>query len=219
MATWITHLRIGEKLLFKGLSKDEFIVGNIGPDSGVPNEDCSKFNPSTKITHWRDDENKIDSKGFYDKYLKSNTREDNKQYSFYLGYYVHLLTDSLWSEFHNEIKHKKGYEEKLKNDPKFIWTIKLDWYGLDFLYLEKNSDNIFSKCFCKVENIEDYLEYFPTGAFNTSIETIKGYYLGENKETKENFMYLKEAEMDEFVDFASKRIEEILLEKDLIVLK
>jgi hypothetical protein len=41
MATWITHLRIAENILNKGynLETTPFTVGNISPDSGVPNED------------------------------------------------------------------------------------------------------------------------------------------------------------------------------------
>jgi hypothetical protein len=40
MATWMVHLRIADKLLnkIKGLSYTEFVVGNIAPDSGVPND-------------------------------------------------------------------------------------------------------------------------------------------------------------------------------------
>lgn len=216
MATWITHLRVGEKLLFKGLSKDEFIVGNIGPDSGVPNEDYSNFDPPRSVTHWKNGEIKIDGESFYAKYLNDINREDNKRYSFYLGYYVHLLTDILWSKFHSEIQNKKGYMERLKADPSFIWTIKMDWYGLDYLFLEKNPDNIFLDCLCKIENVEDYLDYFPKNAFNISIDNIKNYYLGENKETKENFTYLTEEEMNCFIDKATIEIRRILLEKNLV---
>ena len=53
MASWMVHLRIADKLLDKipNLSPVEFIVGNIAPDSGVPNEDWSRFPPDTKTSH------------------------------------------------------------------------------------------------------------------------------------------------------------------------
>lgn len=53
MATWITHLRVAENILkrFK-LEENEFLAGNIAPDSGVPNENGSGFNPPKEITHW-----------------------------------------------------------------------------------------------------------------------------------------------------------------------
>ena len=49
MASWMIHLRIADKLLDRipGLSPIEFIMGNMAPDSGVPNADWSAFSPST----------------------------------------------------------------------------------------------------------------------------------------------------------------------------
>jgi hypothetical protein len=45
MASWIVHLRVTDKLLdqIPDLSPVEFVIGNIAPDSGVPNEDWSAF--------------------------------------------------------------------------------------------------------------------------------------------------------------------------------
>ena len=47
MATWMTHLRIADNLLDRipDLSPIEFIMGNLAPDSGVPNPDGS-FSPA-----------------------------------------------------------------------------------------------------------------------------------------------------------------------------
>ena len=55
MASWMVHLRIADRLLdrISGLSPVEFIMGNIAPDSGIPNEDWTAFKPSTKISHFR----------------------------------------------------------------------------------------------------------------------------------------------------------------------
>ena len=57
MASWLIHLRIADKLLdeIPGLSPTEFVVGNIAPDSGVPNEDWTSFTPSTTVSHYRKD--------------------------------------------------------------------------------------------------------------------------------------------------------------------
>jgi hypothetical protein len=53
MARWITHLRIIENLLrfISGLGEVEFAVGNIAPDSGVPDEKWEKVKPPTEVTH------------------------------------------------------------------------------------------------------------------------------------------------------------------------
>lgn len=66
MATWIAHLRIAENILKKGYGFEPkaFAVGNIGPDSGVPNEDWSNFDPPKKITHWMGEDKKINAQGF-----------------------------------------------------------------------------------------------------------------------------------------------------------
>lgn len=41
MASWMVHLRIADKLLdqLKNIDETAFVMGNIAPDSGVPNED------------------------------------------------------------------------------------------------------------------------------------------------------------------------------------
>ncbi len=211
MATWIAHLRITENILnnMDDLDSIAFILGNVGPDSGVPNEDWSSFNPPKKITHWINEENNIDAERFFDRYLKNNLMEYSK-YSYVLGYYIHLLTDIEWSKFFNEKKKNALYNKKLKEDASFIWTIKKDWYGLDFLYLEKNSNFIFHTIFKNIDEVPDYIDYFPKGALMKQVKYITEYYLGDNEETKENFIYLNEEEMDKFIDDTSKKINGIL---------
>ena len=53
MASWMIHLRIADKLLDRlaNIEITEFIMGNIAPDSGVPNEDWSVFTPSGDYTN------------------------------------------------------------------------------------------------------------------------------------------------------------------------
>lgn len=211
MATWIAHLRVAEKLLNKGynIDKEAFIVGNIGPDSGVPNEDWSSFDPPTAITHWKDENDIIQPERFYDKYLR-NKKMDNKEYSFKLGYYIHLLTDVEWTKLHKKQKENEEYRRKLEEDKNFIWIVKKDWYGHDFIYVENYNDSIFHTVFKHIENVPDYLDYFPKGAFTRQVKYIRDYYLGENEETKDNFRYLTKKDMDRFIEEATKVIEERL---------
>jgi hypothetical protein len=53
MATWITHLRIADNLLplIAGLDEEYFAIGNLAPDSGVPDENWENFEPPPSITH------------------------------------------------------------------------------------------------------------------------------------------------------------------------
>lgn len=130
MATWGLHMRIAEKILEKHKSLDEayFVVGNIGPDSGVPNEDWSKFTPDSETTHWSSGGKKgIQSEAFRKAHLDMKIEDPNKS-SFLIGYYVHLLTDIAFSSFVQNKKDKEAIYKPLESDPKFIWTIKKDWY-------------------------------------------------------------------------------------------
>lgn len=104
MATWIVHMRIADILLdeISNLTTTEYVVGNIAPDSGVPNEDWSVFTPSSDVSHFM----KYDNDGIklinINEYIDSfYSKEQRKQYgakqkSFYLGYLTHLLTDMMW---------------------------------------------------------------------------------------------------------------------------
>lgn len=208
LATWIAHLRVAENLINKrlNLKVEPFVVGNIGPDSGVPNEDWSEFTPSTDITHWKEGKT-INPENFREKYLDKVMNEVNSdRYSFYLGYYVHLLTDVKWTEFFNYKKEDSLHKEGFERDKNFIWVIKKDWYGLDYLYLDKNPKSIFFTCFKNVTSVPDYLDYFPKGAFTRQVKYISDFYLGENEETKQNFIYLTEFEMNKFVKDAGESI-------------
>lgn len=54
MASWMIHLGIADDLLMRLQRIDEtaFVVGNIAPDSGVPNSDWSEFHPPKTVTHF-----------------------------------------------------------------------------------------------------------------------------------------------------------------------
>jgi hypothetical protein len=182
-------------------------VGNIGPDSGVPNKDWSNFAPPKIITHWEGEDKKINAQGFWDKYINNAANESYESFSFKIGYYVHLLTDIEWSNFYDQKKNEVIYKEGLDKNPDFIWTIKHDWFGLDFLYLEKHPHCIFHTLFKNINKVPDYLDYFPQGAFIRQVKYITGFYLGENNETKENFTFLTEEEMDKFIDSATFKID------------
>lgn len=217
MATWIAHLRVAEEILKKyDFETESFLVGNIGPDSGVPNEDWSQFDPPKKITHWKREEGKIDYEAFYDKYITRNIQSEDKQRaSFLAGYYFHLIADVEWSKIVQKMKENPLYAEKLRIDTSFIWTVKEDWYGLDFKYLDENSESLFFKKFIHVKNVPDYLDYFPKGAFEKQTRYISNFYLTEKPDINREFKYLTKDEMDKYVIETTKVIEEIGKQKEL----
>lgn len=201
MATWGLHIRIAEELLKStpNLDREKFLIGNIGADCGKPNDDWSVFTPPTKVTHWLDETSgKILTEEFYNQYL-TKAISDNKRFSYLLGYYTHLLTDYLWRESVDKKKITDRHYAKLNDDPKFIWTIKKDWYDLDRLYFYNNPNSIFYTTFQHIKEFTEYLDYFPVDATISQIRYITEFYLKEKDGIHREYIYLNEREMDEFV--------------------
>lgn len=200
MATWIAHMRIAEYFMkkCKSLNCPEFLVGNIGPDCGVPNEDWSAFSPDKSVSHWNTgDGKKIDAEDFKSKYLK----QSDDRYAFYLGYYFHLLTDIEWSKFYRQKKTESIYAEGLNADKGFIWTIKKDWYGQDHLYLKNHPECVFFEVFAKITSFENkYFDFYPDDAFIRQINYITNFYLTTEEDPDREFPYLTKVEMDRFVN-------------------
>lgn len=209
MASWMVHLRIADKFLDKieNLEEDAFILGNLAPDSGVPNEDWTAFIPPSDITHFKSKmggKTKIDVERFLEEYFTEELRNrySNREYSFFLGYYFHLLTDIAWGKMvkaggmTRENAEKEGipYEE-------FVNKNKDDWYDLDFLYLEEHPD---FRTFHLYETMADvnngFMEIFPENAFENRREYICGFYRSkEHGDLHRDYRYLTKERVEQFV--------------------
>ena len=215
MASWMVHLRIADKLLDRipGLSPVEFIVGNIAPDSGVPNEDWSEFTPNTTISHFKSDGKNADPQAFVQKYFtpEQRTGYNERQYGFYLGYLTHLITDGLWIRdiyAPSKIKFAALRETEGKN---FIWKIKEDWYDLDFKYLRDHPGfRAFRAYLGAVGFVNEFMDEFSADALDNRRAYITGWYLEGKDNLDREYPYLTEAEMDTFVTEASEEILDIL---------
>lgn len=219
MASWMVHLRIADKLLdsIPGLCPTEFIVGNIAPDSGVPNKDWSVFTPSTKISHFKTGQHKkAGPDSFSAKYFTPEKYDHytQKQFSFYLGYLVHLLTDVAWSE-NIYYPAKQTFADELAADPDgFIWKLKEDWYDLDYLYLKEHPDFRAFRIYQNAVGFENhYMEEFSADAFDNRRQYITGFYLQGKDGLDREYPYLSKAEMDAFVDRCTNQILHILQTK------
>lgn len=224
MASWMVHLRIADKLLneISNLSATEFVVGNIAPDSGIPNEDWSAFTPSGDVSHYKT----TDKDGLKDIHLNQYVEQfftteqsgkySSKQKSFYLGYLTHLLTDIIWVNLivrPSKDKFKYLYD---KDKTEWIWTLKKDWYDLDFLFINKNPDfRSFSIYKNAVGFDNNYMDFFSKDAFENRRKYITGFYSGERENLDREYTYLKEEEMDRFVDESAEKIRHILKEEYL----
>ena len=204
MASWIIHLRIADKLLDKipDLAPIEFIMGNMAPDSGVPNEDWSAFSPSTAVSHYRVDDGKgrklIEVHRYEQDFFTPELRKsyNDQQYSFYLGYYTHLLTDVLWSEL-----IAWPVREKF---PSASWDeIKEEWYDQDFLYIKKHPGfRAFRAYLGSVGFVNRYMDFFAPDAFDNRREYITSFYLQEQENLNREYRYLTEEDANKFVEDA-----------------
>jgi len=211
MATWIAHLRIAENLLrIFDLPEEPFLVGNIGADSGV-DDGNGGWMPPKPLTHWFDENGNIAPEAFYEKYTPNsgfNTERD----AFLLGYYAHLVADVEWI-LHIWRPFKANHPDvmqRLQSDSDFVWEIKRDWYGLDFLYLNQNPDNIFQEKFQQIQQVPDYLDYLVPGALTQAVERIKAYY-AQKKEFEaalaHDYSYLQQSTMDEWIEATTATVE------------
>lgn len=224
MASWMVHLRIADKLLNEifNLSSTEFVVGNIAPDSGIPNKDWSAFTPSGDVSHFKT----TDADGLKDIHLNEYVEQfftveqrkkyNSKQKSFYLGYLTHLLTDIMWANIIVRPcidKFKYLYD---KGQAEWIWTLKKDWYDLDFLYIKKNPNfRAFSIYKNTIGFNNDFMDFFSGDAFENRRKYITDFYSCERDNLKREYTYLKEEEMDRFVDESAEKISQILMEEYL----
>lgn len=224
MASWIVHLRITDKLLdrISGLFPTEFVVGNIAPDSGIPNADWSAFTPSGDVSHFKttdaDGLKDIRLHEYVERYFTLAQRRtyNGRQKSFYLGYLTHLMTDVLWADGIVRPCIDRFQSLYDKDRKAWIWTLKKDWYDLDFLYIKKNPD---FRAYAIYKNAvgfrNDYMDFFGTDAFENRREYITGFYGGGRENLEREYTYLKEEEMDRFVDESSEKIIHILREEYL----
>ncbi len=221
MASWMVHLRIADQLLdeIDNLSFTEFVVGNIAPDSGIPNDDWSVFTPSGDISHFKttdqDGLKNIHLHEYVEMFFSAEhrTRYNMKQKSFYLGYLTHLLTDILWvDQIVRPCKDKfKALYDKDRTE--WIWTLKKDWYDLDFLYIKKNPDfRAFSIYKNAIGFHNEYIEFFSEDAFDLRRQYISSFYSSKRENLEREYIYLSENEMERFVNDSSGTIGRILKE-------
>jgi hypothetical protein len=207
MASWIVHLRIAEKLLaaIPGLDAALFAIGNIAPDSGIPDEKWENFTPPPEVTHfvsdWRLAYAHEDLRFFCD-YLQPLPKKERETYAFRLGYFFHLLTDNLWrAQVH--LPTKRRYAAEFAADKDFIWEVKKDWYGLDFLYLRDHPESEIWKLFTTCEYHRQDLVFLPVEAVQQRLEYIKTYYGTITDRVlaayQRPYIYLSQSDMDQFV--------------------
>ena len=221
MASWMVHLRVAEAVLkrLSGVEEKEFIVGNIAPDSGVPNADWTSFSPPSDLSHFRvrneDGKKEVCIEEFVRQYFAEELQKDydGKTYAFFLGYLVHLLTDILWK--------KEIFPICIAEDPllyeqdanRAIWTWKKDFYDLDAKYLRDHPEfHAFSVYENAVGFDNTYMDLFARDAIDNRREYIVSFYRKKWEGLDREYPYLNEKEMGAFVEKAAETIFEQLQE-------
>lgn len=217
MATWITHLRIAQIILeqMPCLDAEAFMVGNIAPDSGVPNADWSAFTPPSSVSHF---DESYDRKSGAARYEAEHMRPeqiagyDLQALSFHLGYICHLMTDALWREriaLPSQEKFRQLFEEE---GGSAWWKLKKDWYDLDFLYLRQHPEFAAWRIYSGAKGFHNrYLDIFPAEAFELRRKYITGFYGEDRGDLDRDYPYLPKADMDAFVPGAAENIAPALL--------
>ena len=214
MASWMIHLRIADQLIDRIGDLDEiaFVMGNIAPDSGVPSADWSAYSPPKSVSHYKarkEDETFFDidrfiSEHFTGEMIRSYSR---REFSFFLGYYVHLLTDVDWTRDIYRPAMEAHADQSGKDRMSFVWEMKRDWYDLDFRYLEEHPD---FRAFSIYEHAagfrNDFMDIFSEDAFDNRREYICGFYHGEHGELYRDYPYLAPDQADRFVQRTATRI-------------
>lgn len=141
MATWMTHLRVAELILpyLGDIDETAYYVGCIAPDSGRMVDDFT-YMPSKDVSHWKRDEVSYeqrfcDNYAFFEKYGKDE--KDRFKRSLFLGYYIHILTDTVYvRDIIHPFMKSSGNDFWRGN----ITNIRNGWYELDYRFLEKTSE-------------------------------------------------------------------------------
>ena len=214
MATWMAHLRIAENLLtsIPALDAGQFAIGNIAPDSGIPDKNWEKFEPPPQVTHFKRSQSvhkDIADLDFYRDHLAGIPANDVPRFSFRLGYFFHLITDNLWTIQVGRPTNER-FADQFAADDRFIWEVKKDWYGLDHIYVRAHPDCLYWRVFLHSEPASADLTFLPPEALTLQLGFVKMYYQMDDDEIRKMMTrpknYLSKDEMDDFVEVAAKRI-------------
>jgi len=238
MATWITHLMIADKIMEScpELDRHGFCVGNIAPDCNVENEDWTAFKPSRKITHCMkgNDKQVSDCDDFCTEYIqkRKETIQSNEEYSFLIGYYVHILTDALFYQCLHDVKRLPHIWERIQSVDSLREQAKgclHDWMSLRNLiskserlqelnameaeYLQENPNSGYLTEILPLKEFPDYIDYLPHGSIVRKIGVMG--YLPEVDKNLTTPIIMSRDELKTFVNetatYAINRLKELQL--------
>lgn len=230
MASWMIHFRVADALLkacgWPDVPRDvstAFVLGNIAPDSGVPNPTGVGYTPNKDTSHFMrvfDGESgalrdRCDPHGYAAQWLvPAGEAHDLVAIAFHLGYLAHLVTDNAWlqrvvlpaKERYAHLRLENGVETPAAV-ARFYAFLKKDWYDMDFFYIKHHTDLVAYDLFRTAEDIENrFLPIFPADAFARKREEIEAFYRQGIQTVQERETYMTATELDGFVTATEKDI-------------
>ena len=216
MATWVLHLRVAEIVknsLDLKVDETAYYVGAIAPDSGRMVDNFT-YLPSKDVSHWKREgvsyEQRFEDNGdFFRAYGENET--DNFKKSFCLGYYVHILTDTIYvrdiiAPFISE--HGKPFWREN------IEKIRAGWYEIDHRFVANNKDFRPLELIYGVKEFKnDFLDYFTEDDITERILFAAELYKNGKPNENAEFVTHDEKRAEALVDLMSKTIVKILKDK------
>lgn len=212
MATWVVHLRVAEKVLETLCNIDEtaYYVGTLAPDSGKM-ADAFTYLPPKDISHWKRDgvsyeQRFLDNAEFYEKYAENEA--DTYKKSFYIGYYVHILTDTL---FVRDVIHPF-----IDKNGKPFWRANIDriragWYELDFRFVTANNNYRPLEIISAVTDfLNRYFDYFAPDDITERVRYAADLYANCKTDETVEFLTISPDGMERFIEYAAECIIGIL---------
>ncbi|MDQ0092038.1 hypothetical protein J2T12_005482 [Paenibacillus anaericanus] len=132
--------------------------------------------------------------------------------SYYLGYYFHLITDEEWINLTKVKRNEQGHKAII-DTPEYNRLVKRDWYWLDFKYLKQHRDHIFWTDFQNIQDYSEFLPFYPAGQTFQQIQNIIHFYCNTQVPEDHEPIYMKEAEVDDFVQETVDKIQAIFIQR------
>ena len=218
MAAWLVHLRVAERLkeLCGVTEESDYYVGALAPDSGRM-VGAFEYIPSKDVSHWKTDgvgyaERFALNDGFADKDLFRE--RDEKKRCFFLGYYIHILTDTLYVR---DVIHPAvrvcGREKWRAN----IDRIRANWYDIDFRFLAGHPG---FRPLEAIGSVKEYpnesLDYFTRDDITERVLFVARLYKTGVPAAEPDFFHVTPVDIAQFVASAADSIALRLKEKGII---
>lgn len=217
MATWVTHLRVAKRILERicdyQIDETAFYVGSIAPDSGRMVDDFT-YIPPKDISHWKREDVSYeqrfeDNAEFYKVYCENEN--DVKRKSFHLGYYIHILTDTIFvRDVIHPFMRKHGHDYWKAN----ITEIRKGWYEIDYRFMANHPNFKPLKLLAEIREFpNDYLDYFEYDDITIRVKNAVELYSDCKTNPLQSFMTIDEDGLYDLICYMTETITEILNKK------